>query len=393
MVTRGHGRRRHAVTDGLGRALALRLATEDDVRLVLHGRDPAKLERLLAEVLESGATAPVTATADLSDLDQVAGLADTIADSVDTLDVLVNNAGIGSGEPDGRERRTSRDGHELRFAVNYLATFLLTENLLPLLRASTTTQHAARVVHVSSLGQHPLDFDDLMLERGYSGTRAYGQSKLAQIMHCFDLGGRFAPSELTATCLHPGTYLPTKIVLSEIGVTADTLHSGAEATRGLAVDPALERRRADPVPAQAASSARHSVRSRWSGRPCERWVMTVRMAALLGRSRGGQTSKVRNEAFANRQSQGNVIATAMGGAGLCWQQAQADGQAPNRRNPASSRPSATRNEGAPGTCGARRGVLGLPARVSIAARGQAVFRVVRYAVSLPRSTVVALFPA
>ncbi|WP_275561528.1 SDR family NAD(P)-dependent oxidoreductase [Streptomyces sp. 5-6(2022)] len=227
-------------TDGLGRALALRLAAHDDVRLVLHGRDPAKLEQLIAEILKSGATAPVTATADLSDLAQVAGLADTIADSVDTLDVLVNNAGIGSGEPDGRERRTSRDGHELRFAVNYLATFLLTENLLPLLRASATAQHAARVVHVSSLGQHPLDFDDLMLERGYSGTRAYGQSKLAQIMHCFDLAGRFAPTELTATCLHPGTYMPTKIVLSEIGVTADTLESGAEATRRLAVDPALE---------------------------------------------------------------------------------------------------------------------------------------------------------
>ncbi|WP_413804761.1 SDR family NAD(P)-dependent oxidoreductase [Streptomyces sp. OE57] len=227
-------------TDGLGRALAMRLAADRDVRLVLHGRDPAKLERVVAEIEGAGAAAPVTATADLSDLAQVARLADTIADSVGSLDVLVNNAGIGSGEPDGRQRRTSRDGHELRFAVNYLATFLLTENLLPLLHASATTEHAARVVHVSSLGQHPLDFDDLMLERGYSGTRAYGQSKLAQIMHCFDLAGRFAPTELTATCLHPGTYMPTKIVLSEIGVTADTLESGVKATRRLAVDPALE---------------------------------------------------------------------------------------------------------------------------------------------------------
>ncbi|WP_413105417.1 SDR family NAD(P)-dependent oxidoreductase [Streptomyces sp. Inha503] len=227
-------------TDGLGRALAVRLAADRDVRLVLHGRDPAKLERVVAEIEGAGAAAPVTATADLSDLAQVARLADTIADSVDNLDVLVNNAGIGSGEPDGRHRRTSRDGHELRFAVNYLAAFVLTENLLPLLRASATTEHAARVVHVSSLGQHPLDFDDLMLEHGYSGTRAYGQSKLAQIMHCFDLAERFAPTELTATCLHPGTYMPTKIVLSEIGVTADTLESGVEATRRLAVDPALE---------------------------------------------------------------------------------------------------------------------------------------------------------
>ncbi|HEY2221921.1 SDR family NAD(P)-dependent oxidoreductase [Actinomycetospora sp.] len=226
-------------TDGLGRSLALRLAADADIRLVLHGRDPAKLEQVAGEVTAAGGPSPVTAIADLSDLAQVARLGDTIAGGVDTLDVLVNNAGIGSGEPDGRERRTSHDGLELRFAVNYLATFVLTETLLPLLRASATEDHAARVVHVASLGQHPLDLDDLMLERGYSGTRAYAQSKLAQVMHCFDLAERFGAHELTATSLHPGTYMPTKIVTSEIGRTVDTLSSGVDATRRLALDPAL----------------------------------------------------------------------------------------------------------------------------------------------------------
>ena len=225
-------------TDGLGRALALRLAADDDVRLVLHGRDPAKLEQTAAEVTRAGGPPPLTATADLSDLAQVARLAETIAGSVERLDVLVNNAGIGSGEPDGRERRTSQDGLELRFAVNYLATFVLTENLLPLLRASATDERAARVVHVASLGQAPLDLDDLMLERDYSGGRAYAQSKLAQIMHCFDLAQRL-PAEITANALHPGTYMPTKIVTSEIGRSVDSLESGVEATRRLAVDPAL----------------------------------------------------------------------------------------------------------------------------------------------------------
>jgi NAD(P)-dependent dehydrogenase (short-subunit alcohol dehydrogenase family) len=226
-------------TDGLGRALALRLAADGDVRLVLHGRDPAKLERVAGEVRSAGAPEPVTVAADLADLAQVARMADEITAAVDTLDVLVNNAGIGSGEPDGRERRTSRDGLELRFAVNYLATFVLTENLLPLLTAARDG-HPARVVHVSSLGQHPLDLDDLQLERGYSGSRAYAQSKLAQIMHCFDLARRIPASRLTATSLHPGTYMPTKIVLNEIGRSVDTLDSGVEATRRLAVDPALE---------------------------------------------------------------------------------------------------------------------------------------------------------
>jgi NAD(P)-dependent dehydrogenase (short-subunit alcohol dehydrogenase family) len=227
-------------TDGLGRALAVRLAADDDVRLVLHGRDPAKLDEVAAEVRGAGSADAVTVTADLADLAQVARLADDIRTQVDALDVLVNNAGIGSGEPDGRERRTSHDGIELRFAVNYLATFVLTENLLSLLRAPAIAERAARVVHVSSLGQHPLDLDDLMLERGYSGGRAYAQSKLAQIMHCFDLAHRFTVDELTATCLHPGTYMPTKIVLNEIGRSVDTLDSGVEATRRLAIDPALE---------------------------------------------------------------------------------------------------------------------------------------------------------
>jgi NAD(P)-dependent dehydrogenase (short-subunit alcohol dehydrogenase family) len=229
-------------TDGLGRALARRLAADDDVRLVLHGRDPAKLEQTIAEIAPHTTphTTPITVTADLADLAQVAGLAEAITTQVDTLDVLVNNAGIGSGEPDGRERRTSHDGLELRFAVNYLATFVLTENLLGLLRASTTPEHTARVVHVASLGQHPLDLDDLQLERNYSGSRAYARSKLAQIMHCFDLAERFGTDELTATALHPGTYMPTKIVVNEIGRTVDTLESGVEATRRLAVDPALE---------------------------------------------------------------------------------------------------------------------------------------------------------
>ena len=91
--------------------------------------------------------------------------------------MLVNNAGIGSGAPDERTRQESRDGYELRFAVNFLAPFLLTQELLPLLRRSAP----ARIVHVASLGQAPIDFADPQIERGYSGGRAYGQSKLAQI--------------------------------------------------------------------------------------------------------------------------------------------------------------------------------------------------------------------
>ena len=162
-------------------------------------------------------------------------LAADVRQATDRLDVLVSNAGIGGGEPDGHDRRTSADGYELRFAVNYLAGFLLTLELLPLLRASAP----ARIVNVASLGQHPLDFSDLMLERGYSGIRAYGQSKLAQIMSGFELASRIPGGEVTVNSLHPATYMPTKIVLDEVGHSIDSIDEGVDATRRLVSDPAL----------------------------------------------------------------------------------------------------------------------------------------------------------
>ncbi|MGC4985170.1 SDR family NAD(P)-dependent oxidoreductase [Streptomyces sp. DT193] len=221
-------------TDGLGLALAERLAA-DGADLILHGRDQARLDRIAGQFAARGVSRPRTVTADLADLDQVRRMAAEIRTSVARLDVLVNNAGIGGGQPDGRTRRTSADGHELRFAVNYLAGFLLTLELLQLLRASAP----ARIVNVASIGQHPLDFENLMLERDYDGIRAYGRSKLAQITSGFELAARLPADEVTVNSLHPATYMPTKIVLAEIGHSIDTLEEGVTATRRLVTDPAL----------------------------------------------------------------------------------------------------------------------------------------------------------
>lgn len=222
-------------TDGLGLALAHRLAA-DGATLILHGRDQRKLDRTADGIgAIPGVDRPRTVLADLADLAQVRTLADDVRQATGRLDVFVSNAGIGSGEPDGRTRRTSADGYELRFAVNYLTGFLLTLELLPLLRASAP----ARVVNVASIGQHPLDFSDLMIERGYSGTRAYGQSKLAQIMSGFELASRMPGSEVTVNSLHPATYMPTKIVLDETGYNVDSIDEGVAATRRLVSDPAL----------------------------------------------------------------------------------------------------------------------------------------------------------
>ena len=221
-------------TDGLGRALADRLAS-DGHRLIIHGRSPDRLNAVADEIGSGGAARPQIAIADLAELAQVRRLANDVREQTDRLDVLVSNAGIGSGEPDGRARRTSADGYELRFAVNYLAGFLLTLELLPLLEASAP----ARIVNVASIGQRPLDFDDLMLERGYDGTRAYAQSKLAQIMSGFELADRLPAEQVTVNSLHPSTYMPTKMVLQEIGHHVDSIDDGVAATYRLVTDPAL----------------------------------------------------------------------------------------------------------------------------------------------------------
>jgi NAD(P)-dependent dehydrogenase (short-subunit alcohol dehydrogenase family) len=216
-------------TDGVGRLVARRLA-DRGARVLIHGRDRARGERLLDEIRAANRGSAAFLPADFSSLAEVRRLAGTVRQDYDRLDILINNAGIGSGGAAGR-REVSQDGHELRFAVNYLAGFLLTRVLLPLLIRG----QPARIVNVSSLGQHPVDFDDVMLTRSYSGSRAYAQSKLAQIMFTFDLARELEPATATANCLHPATYMATTMV-RQSGVTPiSTVEEGAEAILNLAV--------------------------------------------------------------------------------------------------------------------------------------------------------------
>ena len=217
-------------TDGVGRVVATRLA-EDGIRVLVHGRDRQRGERVVAEIADRGGTAEFI-SADLAALADVRQLADTVRDRTERLDILVNNAGIGTA---GAGRQTSVDGYELRFAVNYLAGFLLTRLLLPLLRQSAP----ARIVNVSSAGQQAIDFSDVMLTHGYSGQRAYCQSKLAQILFTIDLAHEIEGSGVTVNCLHPATYMNTTMV-RRAGVTPySTVEEGADAILNLAQSPAL----------------------------------------------------------------------------------------------------------------------------------------------------------
>jgi NAD(P)-dependent dehydrogenase (short-subunit alcohol dehydrogenase family) len=223
-------------TDGLGKALAVDVASKG-ARVLVHGRDDSRIEETLGELRQrstSDNTRPYRA--DFASLREVRKLADDVLANEGELHVLVNNAGIGTNLPGGGERQESEDGVELRLAVNYLAAYLLTRRLLPLLRASAP----ARIVNVSSAGQAPIDFDDVMLERRYSGGQAYTQSKLALVMLTIDLAAELDGTGVTANCLHPGTYMPTKIVHASGVQPLDSLESGVRSTMHLIASPALD---------------------------------------------------------------------------------------------------------------------------------------------------------
>jgi NAD(P)-dependent dehydrogenase (short-subunit alcohol dehydrogenase family) len=219
-------------TDGVGRCVAGLLA-KSGANVLVHGRDRDRGESLVAEISRQGGQARFY-QADLSSLAEVRHLAQAIQRDQARLDVLINNAGIGTG---GRgQRQTSADGHELRFAVNYLSVFLLTRLLLPLLKANAP----GRIVNVSSVGQQIIDFDDVMLTRGYSGVRAYCQSKLAEVMLTFDLAEELKNSNVTATCLHPATYMDTTMVRMDGISPVSSVEDGAAPILHLATSPETE---------------------------------------------------------------------------------------------------------------------------------------------------------
>ena len=218
-------------TRGLGEEVALRLGAMD-YHVIVHGRNVERGEGVVAAIESEGGSAEFR-RADFLELDQVRELADGILDDFERLDLLVNNAGIGSA---GGDMERTVDGVEPVFQVNYLAHFLLTEKLLPLLEDSAP----ARIINVSSAAQAPIDFDDLMLEHwepaeGQIG-RPYAQSKLAQILHAYDMAERLEDSGVTINALHPATFMDTYMVRRAGIEPRATVDEGADAVMQLVVD-------------------------------------------------------------------------------------------------------------------------------------------------------------
>lgn len=219
-------------TSGLGEVVARRLGALG-ATVIVHGLNEERGAGIAAEITRAGPGRAVYYPGDLASLDQVDALARRVRQNHPRLHLLVNNAGIG-GASNG-ERRESADGHELVFQVNYLSHFLLTRELLPLLEAAAP----ARIVNVASIGQRPVNFDDVMMKNNYQTMAAYSQSKLAQIMFTITLAGQIDPAKVTVNALHPATFMDTPMVTASGRQPMSSVQDGANAVMQLAVGKGL----------------------------------------------------------------------------------------------------------------------------------------------------------
>lgn len=223
-------------TDGVGRYVALQLAAQG-ANLLIHGRDATRGNEVVEQIKRAGRGKAAFYQADLASLAEARKLADRVKADHKALDIFISNAGIGSRNF-GPERRVSTDGYELRFAINYLSGFLLAYALLPIIKAAAPS----RIINVASLGQAPLDFDDVMLTKGYDGTRAYSQSKLSQIMFTIDLAEELKGAGVTVNSLHPATYMNTTMVRAGGVTPMSTVEEGGAAILHLATGDDMEGR-------------------------------------------------------------------------------------------------------------------------------------------------------
>ncbi|MGI9175314.1 MAG: SDR family oxidoreductase [Rhodothermales bacterium] len=227
---------------GIGKATALELARQGHT-VVMACRSQVRGEKAQAEIrAKSGNNRVDLLLADLASQADVRRLADSFKARYSRLDALVNNAGLFS-----QTRQITEDGIEKTFAVNHLAHFLLTNLLLDVLKASAP----ARVVNVSSEGHRGarLDFSNLRGENGYNWLRAYGESKLANVLFTYELARRLEGTDVTTNAIHPGVVSsriwnrslhPISLFMRLFRPFMTRPKTSAEALARLAVAPELE---------------------------------------------------------------------------------------------------------------------------------------------------------
>ena len=184
-------------TSGIGEVAAKRLA-QMGARIVLIARDKSRAAATLRRLRERGPKlAHSVHHADLTRLAEMKRVAAQIASQEPRIDVLINNAGALFGT-----RQVTEDGLEYTFALNHMAYFVMTEGL----RERLTASAPARIVNTASASHYEamLDFNDLQSEKGFSATKAYGRSKLCNVLLTRELARRLQGTGVTANCLHPG---------------------------------------------------------------------------------------------------------------------------------------------------------------------------------------------
>ena len=209
-------------TDGIGLETAKLLAAKGH-QVLLHGRNPKKLEAAVAALATTQAVD--TFTADLSRMPEVESLAEAVTQRHPRLDVLINNAGI-FGTPDP----TTEDGLDVRFAVNTIAPYLLTQRLLP------SMDRSGRVVNLSSAAQAPVDVQALAGRVRLSDNAAYAQSKLALTMWSRSMGRALNDNGPVVVAVNPGSLLGSKMVKQAYGIRGGDLLIGAEILVRAALD-------------------------------------------------------------------------------------------------------------------------------------------------------------
>ena len=218
-------------TDGLGREVALRLGATG-AHIIVHGRNRERGMAVVREITKGGKGSAAFYAADLASLANVRAFADTVLQHYPRIDVLINNAGVWLREG---PRQASADGYEMTFAVNYLAGYLLTKQLLPRLIASAPS----RIINVASQSQSPLNLDDVLQEQTYIGQRAYTQSKLAQVMFTIDLARELQGLNIAVVSLHPASMMDTHLVEAAGMQPRSTVDEGAVALINLVTLPAI----------------------------------------------------------------------------------------------------------------------------------------------------------
>lgn len=217
-------------TDGIGKQTAIELA-KLGANVVIHGRGKVRAYAAASDVCkESGSEQVEIVTGDLSTKSGVLTLVENIKTRFSKLDVLINNAGVFM-----KERTLNKDGFEMTFAVNHLASFLLTNKLLDLLKQSGSATSKSRVVFVSSIAHQraTVDFANLMGEKHFDGFNAYALTKLINIMMTFEFAERFQSENITFNCLHPGV-VTTKLLQAGFGTPGAEVSAGAETSVYLA---------------------------------------------------------------------------------------------------------------------------------------------------------------